>query len=1487
MAESVIAELGLDISSYVQSMQRGMKANADMEGASKRLGSALDKLAGDLNSLNLSKVASETARLNTSFHTAQQTLNTVTTGARHTSSALNELTRDMAQFRSEMQRATAQANNFGHQTKQSFDGVGVASRSAGAGFSNLKSILAGIGFAYLAKEAIELTTAMNAVKRTLDTVTGSGQAGAEAFAFVRSESNRLGTELLGSAKSFASLTNAAKGTAFEGEGVRRVFSAMGEASTALGLGTDEYRRILIATTQIMTKGKIQTEELLQLSEAGIPIFKNLADVLGITGEQLSDALKKGEVSSGALLLVAEKLHEDFFLASVKNSQTLEAEFRRLQNAVIDVVTNFVGAVFASDELKNVFAELRGGIEGLNDSINAKKITDFVNQILNIGRAFLSIPDTVELVFRFIGQKIDNAAKSAREFGGFIGGQAAKALEGWANIFKGSFLDAYIQDAERLKKSLSSISDLMSSGGDLNRNLRRKMQLPFDKHLLSAKHLIPDADIEQIVAESLEAGAKEGGAKGSEKVAESFEEKLARIKKGFNDMFSGVGDEFSDATLKRLEEQVKGGRFLDLDEAKFFEVFNKRYAYQLKKAEELAKIEEQMFEGLEEEKLNLTKDRFEKSKEFIEQEAKFALDFQEEQKKAYAELAKIQKEEDERQKNQSKVRFDRLVQERNERIKLEEEVAQARQNLISNAADNVSQILENVVENDWIGVLDSFFQFTSDGLRDLGARFEALGELNDNESQKAWGKALGQAGQAVGVAGAGVGVGVSVAQTTRQLGGNKALSGALGGAAAGATIGSLAGPWGAAIGAVVGAIAGALIGGMQKAALTFAKGVRTDAFAPFLGSTSDATFRRSAFGALSIPTDDASRIAGFRDLNTIAKLDNAIATLLTAEQRIAASTALAGTITGEISGRDFGEAAGAVMGERIGVILKAVIGGAEGERVAARFQAINPRGSPEEAAILADEFFGIVQKLTQSLDTTELSDVEIALKQIREEFAALRPVALDYGFSLEHIKEAENARVKQLRDVVDEDVANQLLSLKDPFAATMKQLQEEAEIRLKNVRAVGGDIQAAIELNTRLQRQAIQAEMAQRRAFAQQLQVDFLNASNQQQAAARLQLRMQTDLQLMQARQLGATQEQLELIVKTYWHNLANLNQSFRDAARPVTSPGGGRPTPTSPVRDTGPSRAAQAAEFRSAFIALTDPFKAAMEQMSQEVQRFRVMADRGIIGRRAYQQFVDLSMAAARANQALAALGGRSTVMDQLGDAFGQFINAGRGQEGPLAQFRNEMMQLNEEFTRVSDAAKIVGLSTRELELSYLSQSRMIKDRLLQAINQQLSAQIEGIESVNDFLRARRVDESLSGNIRISQAQLQFRQALQGKDAGEAIRTGEQLITIARQQFASSDAFFQVSRMVEMSLQNFAKQAQQAVENERARMLQQAQYQIQVLATQSNSLNVLRSMDTTNRGISDGISALINLARQNGQQNVRNENQLRNLALIIRNRQWK
>lgn len=119
-------------------------------------------------------------------------------------------------------------------------------------------------------------------------------------------------------------------------------TALGNASSALGLDQERFSRVMLAVQQIMSKGKVQTEELLQITEAGIPIFQLLSKATGKPVPELQKMMQQGKLlSKDVLPLLFTQMNKDYGGSMEKQSKTLNGVWSTfkdtLRNALADGV----------------------------------------------------------------------------------------------------------------------------------------------------------------------------------------------------------------------------------------------------------------------------------------------------------------------------------------------------------------------------------------------------------------------------------------------------------------------------------------------------------------------------------------------------------------------------------------------------------------------------------------------------------------------------------------------------------------------------------------------------------------------------------------------------------------------------------------------------------------------------------------------------------------------------------------------------------------------------------------------------------------------------------------------------------------------------------------------------------------------------------------------------------------------------------------------
>jgi len=188
----------------------------------------------------------------------------------------------------------------------SIEKVDSAGKSAGKSFSNLTSsftaisggvtaVLAlGAAVGAVAVKATNVYDKFENVRKSLGLMTGSKQIGDELFQTMKNLAERTPFSF----DDIAQGTQKLLAMGFAAEQIPELMTTIGDTAAATGSGADGVNRITLALGQMQAKGKITTEEMMQLQELGIPAFQLLADATGYTTQELMDMVSKGIVPAG-------------------------------------------------------------------------------------------------------------------------------------------------------------------------------------------------------------------------------------------------------------------------------------------------------------------------------------------------------------------------------------------------------------------------------------------------------------------------------------------------------------------------------------------------------------------------------------------------------------------------------------------------------------------------------------------------------------------------------------------------------------------------------------------------------------------------------------------------------------------------------------------------------------------------------------------------------------------------------------------------------------------------------------------------------------------------------------------------------------------------------------------------------------------------------------------------------------------------------------
>lgn len=237
---------------------------------------------------------------------------------------------------------------------------------------------AGLGFTQLISQvkdtALQLSVAQNVLKNvskvTKEYTDGVNRGTieisnyAENLEYVRNLARTYSQDLIGLTSNFAKFHAACDKTNLSLEAQKDVFEALTRAAAYYHMSADQTNDMTLAITQMMSKGKVSSEELRRQLGNSLPgAFNLMAAAIGVTTAQLEDMMKKGQVIS------SEALPR---FAAMLNTVTKNADFDSLQMSI--------------NRLKNTWTELveRSNAEGLFQGVvnGANSILAFITRNIN-------------------------------------------------------------------------------------------------------------------------------------------------------------------------------------------------------------------------------------------------------------------------------------------------------------------------------------------------------------------------------------------------------------------------------------------------------------------------------------------------------------------------------------------------------------------------------------------------------------------------------------------------------------------------------------------------------------------------------------------------------------------------------------------------------------------------------------------------------------------------------------------------------------------------------------------------------------------------------------------------------------------------------------------------------------------------------------------------------------------------------------------------
>lgn len=165
---------------------------------------------------------------------------------------------------------------------------------------------------------------------------------------------------------------------FQAENVISIMKDLSDATAATGDPTT-FIRIARALGQIRTKGKLATQEILQLTEVGVPAYEILREKLQLTEKQLKNIGKANIPAEAAIRALLDGIEERFGGAAEAMSQTISGLFETLGDNTLFIFREMISG--ASSAFREILSRVVKFTSSLYNTLLSSGIGGVFEQIV--------------------------------------------------------------------------------------------------------------------------------------------------------------------------------------------------------------------------------------------------------------------------------------------------------------------------------------------------------------------------------------------------------------------------------------------------------------------------------------------------------------------------------------------------------------------------------------------------------------------------------------------------------------------------------------------------------------------------------------------------------------------------------------------------------------------------------------------------------------------------------------------------------------------------------------------------------------------------------------------------------------------------------------------------------------------------------------------------------------------------------------------------
>lgn len=343
------------------------------------------------------------------------------------------------------------AKSMGSAVKGTVNGLKNSFSSLKSSITGIPGMLAGVGAALGTKAVFEYSKNLDQAKINWEVLMGSAEKGQEMLSRIQQFAKETPFDF-NSTQKFAQQLKIA---GLNGDQLFKTMQVIGDSAQG---NVEKAEGIATAYQQMSAKGKIQTEEMNQLLERGIPAWDMLAKATGKSKAELMQMASQGKLLSDEYLpKLVDQMDKTFGGGMQKQAQTFNGQLDQLEDNLLmlgsrgvaplrqaltglmkDVNDVFDGKLSVTEMLGKWGREFKDGLTKLGESIANFDLSSFVKKLLKgfeVGSSFIS--DVVKGFAKLVDGIFEFFKKT--DWNGISKEVNSKIVEGFKNFDLGGAL----------------------------------------------------------------------------------------------------------------------------------------------------------------------------------------------------------------------------------------------------------------------------------------------------------------------------------------------------------------------------------------------------------------------------------------------------------------------------------------------------------------------------------------------------------------------------------------------------------------------------------------------------------------------------------------------------------------------------------------------------------------------------------------------------------------------------------------------------------------------------------------------------------------------------------------------------------------------------------------------------------------------------------------------------------------------------------------